>query len=145
VHPDAAYLCGLLHSLGELALVHLRPDLMCDVVHDLLDNPGLDPVELERLHLGVDRWQAGEWLAFRWHLPEQVQHSIGFFGSGGYEGPHQALVQVIAAARAWVSASLAGELPNLPPQDAAAEEFQRIVGRFRGRLDELRALAAGLV
>jgi len=145
VHPDGAYLCGLLHSLGELTLMHLRPDLMCDAVHAHLDDPSLDPIELERLHLGVDRWQAGEWLAFRWHLPEQVQHSIGFFGSGSYEGSHQALVQVVAAARAWVMASLAGDLPDLNPPDAAAEEFQRIVTHFHGRLDELKALAAGLV
>jgi HD-like signal output (HDOD) protein len=145
IHPDGAYLCGLLHSLGELALMHLRPDLMCDAVHAHLDDPSLDPIELEHVHLGVDRWQAGEWLAFRWQLPEQVQHCIGFFSSGSYAGPHQALVQVVAAARAWVMASLAGDLPDLNPPDAAAAEFQRIVGRFHGRLDALKALAAGLL
>lgn len=145
IHPDGAYLCGLLHSLGELALLHLRPDLVCEAVHANLDDPLLDPVELERLHLGVDRWQAGEWLAFRWHLPEPVQHTMSFFYSGCYEGPHQSLVQVVAAARAWVLASLAGELPDLNPPDAAAAEFQRIVAQFHGRLDELRALAKQLI
>lgn len=145
IHPDAAYLCGLLHTLGELALLHLRPDLVCEALHAHLDQPELDPVELERMHLGVDRWQAGEWLAFRWHLPEQVQHTMLYFYAGSYEGPHQSLVQVVAAARAWVLASLAGEPPELEAPDAAAEEFQRIVGTFRGKLDELRALAAQML
>lgn len=145
VHPDAAYLCGLLHSLGQLTLVHLRPDLMCDALHAHQDAPDLDLIELERVHLGVDRWQAGEWLTFRWQLPEQVQHSIGYLARGDYQGPHMALVQVVAAARAWVMACLADELPNVPAPDAAAAEFQRIVGAFHGRLDELKALAARMV
>lgn len=145
VHPGAAYLCGLLHSLGELALIHLRPDLMCDVVHAYQDNPSLDPVELEQVHLAVDRWQAGEWLAYRWQLPEQVQQVIAFFGNRSPEGSHHSLVQVVAAARTWVMACLDGELPDIEPPDAAAAEFQRIVGRFHGRLDELRNLAAALV
>lgn len=144
VHPDGAYLCGLVHTLGELALLHLRPDLMCEVVHQHRDDPSLDPIELQREILGVDCWQAGEQLACRWHLPEQVQDAIGFFGSGAYQGPHQALVQVVAASRTWVLASLAGELPVLEAPDAAAEEFQRIVGRFHAKLGELRALAAAM-
>ncbi len=145
VHPDAAYLCGLLHSLGQLALVHLRADLACDAIHAHQDAPELDIVELERVHLGVDRWQAGEWLAFRWQLPEVVQHTIGFLARAQHSGSNLALVQVVAAARAWVSASLADELPDVPAPDAAAAQFQRIVHEFHGRLDELKQLAARMI
>jgi HD-like signal output (HDOD) protein len=144
LHPDAAYMCGLLHTLGDLALLHLQPDLLCRALQGHHDDPDSDLMALQQKHLGVDSWQAGEWLAFQWHLPEQVQHTIGFFTTRDYQGPHRALVQVVAAARAWVLASLAGDLPEVTPPDAAAAEFQRIVGRFRSRLDELQALAASL-
>jgi HD-like signal output (HDOD) protein len=144
IHPDAAYLCGLLHSIGELALLHLQPELLNQALQVHHDDPDRELTALQEQYLGVDSWQAGEWLSFQWHLPEQVQHTIGFFATRDYQGPHRALVQVVAAARAWVLASLAGDLPDVTPPDAAAAEFQRIVGRFRARLDELRALAATL-
>lgn len=145
VHPDAAYLCGLLHNLGELALVHLRPDLMCEALHARRAQPDCDLATLQRQYLGMDSWQAGAMLAFHWHLPEGLQQVIAFFSGGEAEGPHRQLVQVTAAARAWVGASLAGELPQVTPPDAAAAEFQRIVQAFHGRLDELRQLAAAML
>lgn len=145
VNPDAAYLCGLLHSLGELALLHLRPDLMCEIVHAGLDDPDQDVVALERARLGVNRWQTGEWLAFRWHLPDQVQHSMGFFATGSSDGVHQTLVQIVASARTRVLACLTDTFSVGEPLDAVDEVFERIAERFQGRMDELRALASSMV
>jgi HD-like signal output (HDOD) protein len=142
IHPDAAYLAGLLHNLGELALVHLRPDLMCEAVHAQRSAPGSDPIALQREYLGIDCWQAGEVLAFHWHLPESVQQVVAHFGGSQAQGNQQALVQVVVAARTWVKAALAGELPDIMPPDAAAAEFHRIVAAFRSRLDELGHLAS---
>ena len=95
VHPDAAYLCGLLHNLGELALVQLRPDLMCEAVHAHRADPDSDLILLERDYLGIDSWQAGEALAFHWHLPKAVQQVMDHFAGREAQGPHRALIQVV--------------------------------------------------
>jgi HD-like signal output (HDOD) protein len=145
INPDVAYLCGLLHSLGEVALVHLRPDLMCAAVHDHADHPGSDLIELERQHLGMDSWQAGEWLAFRWQLPEPVTQTIAFFANGEEAGKYRALVRVVESARVWVEASLKGDVPEVPSDNAGLVEFQRIVAAFRARLGELKSLADAMI
>lgn len=140
INPHTAYLCGLLHHLGEAALVHLRPDLMCDAVHDHESSPGSDMNEMERRHLGMDSWQAGEWLAFRWQLPEPVIQTISYFANGE-AGDYLALARVVQAARVWVAATLKGDTPDVSSDDQGVMEFQRIVGHFRSRLDELHHLA----
>jgi HD-like signal output (HDOD) protein len=140
VHPDIAYLCGLLHNLGEIALVHLRPDLMCAAIRDHQAMQESDLATLERRHLGLDSWQAGEWLAFRWQLPDPVAHTIGYFASGACEGPDAALVQLVQQARAWMIASLDGQAV-----EAADDRLEQATADFSDRLDELRSLAASLV
>ena len=140
VHPDVAYLCGLLHSLGELALVHLRPDLMCAAIHDHQDMPETALVTLERQHLGLDSWEAGEWLAFRWQLPEPVAETIGYLANGGHEGPNEALVQLVGQARSWMLATLEER-----PVERGDARFEEVTAAFTGKLDELRALAVTMV
>jgi HD-like signal output (HDOD) protein len=137
VHLDMAYLCGLLHSLGEIALVHLRPDLVCAAIHDHRDTPDSDLITLQRQHLGLDSWQAGEWLAFRWQLPEPVTDTIGYFATGVAQGPYGTLV---ALARDWMVANLEGRPPVADDECLAAATAD-----FSGKLDELRALACSMV
>jgi hypothetical protein len=43
---------------------------MSRVFEEVLNDDQADIVDLQRTLLGIDQWQAGEWLAFRWHLPE---------------------------------------------------------------------------
>lgn len=65
-----AFLCGLLHNLGLLALVTSYPAEMSHVLSNVLPNQSL--AEAERALLGTDHHRAGGWLARKWRLPPEI-------------------------------------------------------------------------
>ncbi len=69
--PDQAYLCGLLHNLGTLALVHVAPTEMNHVFSTAVKYPHRSLIEIETEILGIHHGQAGALLALKWHLPER--------------------------------------------------------------------------
>ena len=138
---DSLYLAGLLHNLGVLLLVHLRPAEMAQVFDSEPADDGVAAVSLEQRLLGVDRWRAGEWLAYRWHLPEVLGHTLGHLRDERYTGPYLPVVEIVRAGRAWVDARMAGEDGGLsavgvPPATAAAA-----VAELNQRWDQLNAFA----
>ena len=72
VTPAEAFLCGLLHDLGKLALDVALPKSYARVIEaaDLLRG---DIADLERTVIGVDHQVAGKRLAERWQLPAAVR------------------------------------------------------------------------
>ena len=75
VSPSEAFLCGLLHDLGKLALDVALPKSYARVIEaaDLLRG---DIADVERAVIGVDHQLAGKRLAERWGLPAVVRDVI---------------------------------------------------------------------
>jgi HD-like signal output (HDOD) protein len=65
-----AFLCGLLHNLGLLALVTTYPAEMAHVLANLQPDQSL--AEAEWALLGTDHHRAGGWLARKWRLPPEI-------------------------------------------------------------------------
>lgn len=106
--PDVAYLVGLLHNLGELLLVHLRPTQMNEVLRRLEERPELDVVEIEHEVLGIDRWGAGAFLARHWELPPIVADSIEHFGLTRGTDRSSPMTYLLGAARHWIDGVIHG-------------------------------------
>lgn len=70
--PDEAFLCGLLHDLGKLALERVLPKAYAKVLA-IAAEKRVDIAEAERTVLGIDHHTAGRRLAERWGLPHSVQ------------------------------------------------------------------------
>ena len=70
---DRAYTTGLLADLGRFGLFVVHPREYSALLSDKA--AALPILERERQEFGVDHCQAGEWLAQRWGLPEEVQHA----------------------------------------------------------------------
>jgi len=70
--PSDAFICGLLHDLGKIALDVAIPKSYARVVEaaELLRG---DIADLERTVIGVDHQVAGKRLAERWQLPQAVR------------------------------------------------------------------------
>ena len=139
---DGLHLAGLLHNIGTLVLVHIRPIQMDEIFQQELAEQATADRAPERALLGVDRWQAGQWLALRWHLPEVVLHTLGALGEPGYEGPHAEVAAVVTSASRWVHARLRGmeatlSIPGVSDHLAAAAEHE-----IAERLEDLRTMAA---
>lgn len=142
--PDAAYLVGLLHNLGELALVHLRPQEMDEVYSDSARQPGADAIAMQRTSLGTDQWEVGAMLARHWQLPELVADSIEQLGIVTDPTTRQAMVHLLLAARRWIDGVVSGrsDLLHVVGVDEAYCEYRS--SAFVERYDALHELAATL-
>ena len=141
---DALHLAGLVHNIGTLVLVHVRPIQMAEVFDQEAVEKAPEDLAPERALLGVDRWQAGQWLALRWHLPEVVLHTLGALGEADYQGPHTEVTGIVKSASRWVHARLRGaemalSIPGISDELAASAEHE-----VTEQLEDLRAMAAML-
>lgn len=97
-HVDQAYLAGLLHNLGLLALVHVAP-LQMQRILLAADRSEEDPLSIVELKwLGLDHCQAGQQLATCWELPQEIADVMAFHRDGLYQGRHWELVTLTALA-----------------------------------------------
>ena len=71
---ETAYLAGLLHDIGKIALDHGFPEAYGPVVEALA--AGLTSLEAERALLGVTHAEVGALVARQWHFPEPIAAAI---------------------------------------------------------------------
>lgn len=65
---DAAYLAGLLHAIGRLALSVVEPVTYAELICEA-DEGTVDVQARERELFGLDHCEAGKWLAQQWKIP----------------------------------------------------------------------------
>lgn len=77
--PSEAFICGLLHDLGKIALETILPKSFTRVVEaaDLLRG---NIADVERTVIGLDHMVIGKRLAERWNLPAIVRDCIWLHG-----------------------------------------------------------------
>ncbi len=75
VDPDEAFVAGLLHDLGKVALNAVFPKAYERIV-TRAEETRADIADCERAVLGVDHTVAGRHLAKRWGLPDELQEVI---------------------------------------------------------------------
>ena len=73
---DAAYVCGLLHDVGRLALAAHFPARFAATLERLSGHDEL-PIDVERELLGTDHAEVGALIAAHWKLPARVVDAIG--------------------------------------------------------------------
>ncbi|MDD5298167.1 MAG: HDOD domain-containing protein [Rhodocyclaceae bacterium] len=76
VAPDRAYLAGLLHDIGRLALATCFPAEVREM-QAYRSHYDCYVFEAERDVLGLDHTDAGRVLARHWHFPVMIQDAIG--------------------------------------------------------------------
>lgn len=149
--PPEAYLGGLLHSLGLLALVHVAPDRM-DLAFERVE---LDPTrslsEVQGEILGMDHSRAGAEIGAAWRLPPAITAAMAHHRDPSYRGPSWPLVALISLAdcvsrdgapegRADLCAEeLAGLLADL---GIGPDRWDRTIQRWQARVEDIDQLAA---
>lgn len=135
---EEAYLAGLLHDVGRLALLRALPE-----DYGPLFAAGLDETLLiaqERTRLDLDHAEAGAWLAERWQLDPLFCDSLRYHheSCGRVAGAHP-LVRIVALAERLGSAGWTDEdagdwgLDAAQAQamlDKAIEDLKEIAGQF---------------
>ncbi len=100
LNPEEAYLAGLLHSIGLLALAQLFPEELNRILEQGESSPGSMAGMLEQ-QFGVDHRCVGSALLSRWHLPELFSRACAHYADPGYQGEHWVLCRVIAVSGEW--------------------------------------------
>lgn len=98
--PSEAFVCGLLHDIGKLALHHVLPRSFARVV-ELADLNHGNIAEFERRIVGLDHHTAGKRLAEQWRLPHRLQDVIWLHGSSPQTMPqleHRHLISLVSLA-----------------------------------------------
>lgn len=85
-HPGLAYLCGLLHNFGYLALAHIFPPHFALVSRYVEANPHLHHEYIEKQIINVTREQVGAWLMETWNLPSEVYRAIRYQNDLSFQG-----------------------------------------------------------
>ena len=143
--PDITYIVGLLHNLGELLLVHLRPEEMDEALRRLSDDPASSLVEHERAIIGMDHWAAGAFLARHWQLPPIIGASIERFDDDGQPDEGRQLIHLVRAARCWLAGVVAGKPGELRVAGVDVDYCESRSADFLDRYDALRVLARSMV
>ncbi len=120
-----AYLAGLLHSLGMLALVHIAPVGMERVFAGLNEDQQAKLSYLQARILGIDYAQAGGELARAWKLPAPIVNVLSHHRNSGYRGSD------------WQLVALVGFADQMSKQHIDGEDSTACVDRHRSLLDEL--------
>jgi len=114
---DEAYLSGLLHNVGRLALLTAVPERYTELF-SLPDDASL--CQQEQRLLGTSHAQAGAWLLEHWHLSSAMVAAVQSHHSDVAQQQHApALSHLIQLAHQL--AALAPEPPEAPPSWAAEQ------------------------
>jgi signal transduction histidine kinase/HD-like signal output (HDOD) protein len=154
VTPSEAFVCGLLHDMGKVALDATLPKSFGRVVEavDLLRG---NIADVERTVIGIDHNVAGKRLAEKWQLPAVIRESIWLHGQQPAALPagvkHPRMVNLVTLADALVreqhlgySGNYSGAVPraqllealSLSP-DAVEKALLRLVERIEPRAKSL--------
>lgn len=74
---ESAYIAGMLHDVGRLAMMDGLPDEFAEIC-TIARERGVPLDEVERERLGVTHTQVGAYLLRLWHLPEAVVEAVAF-------------------------------------------------------------------
>ncbi|MEO1583300.1 MAG: HDOD domain-containing protein [Planctomycetota bacterium] len=100
--PETAFVGGLLHSIGRMALEIALPDAYSRVLR-VAESRGVDAGPLERELIGIDHHAAGKYLAEHWGLPRELSDCAWLHAQPVIslpKTPHRGLIATVSTARA---------------------------------------------
>ncbi|MFO7603281.1 MAG: diguanylate cyclase [Gammaproteobacteria bacterium] len=102
LNPEQAYLAGLLHNIGLLALAHLFPEQLNQILQDNEQHSNMLSVRTQAA-FGLDYLSVGAALLKHWHLPEPFVTVVRHNASPDYQGAHWELCRIVGVARDWAA------------------------------------------
>lgn len=132
--PEDAYLNGLLHNIGVIALAHVAPAEMDEVFTVAKREPERRLHEVETQIIGLDHWQAGVLIATQWEMPDTLRTAIGYYASVDYRGPEWPACMLTRICAEWARQSLAGAAQT-QIDTAAVDELKMDAGDLNAVID----------
>lgn len=145
---SVAYICGLLHNIGLLVLVHQFRDEMASVYRREPDIHSEAFLRAEKDILGLSHAQAGVILARKWHIPENIIAAVENHHNPSFKGDYWKLSLVVG-----ISSRIANAIrvnPNKIEMDCAdilkricvsPQMIEGIVDKIKAQRDEIESLS----
>ena len=83
VNPADAFTCGLLATIGHLALASIHPGRFVHVLQEARERPLAERLKIERRWLDTDHCELGAALLEDWKLPQAFSQAVARFELGG--------------------------------------------------------------
>lgn len=145
---SAVYICGLLHNIGLLVLVHKFSDEMKNVFRHVPDMHTENILRAEAEILGLDHAQGGGILARKWHIPDNIIVAMENNHNPDYQGKYWKMSLAIG-----VSSRIANAIrinPDNIGTDSAdilqricinPQTIERVITRIKAQRDEIESTA----
>lgn len=96
------FLSGILHDIGKILFYRIIPEVYTNVALYAKDN-NMSMREAEFSQIGITHLTAGEMLAEKWKLPNQIKNAVRHHYSGMVDGKPDTLVAVVHIANIMAS------------------------------------------
>lgn len=100
-YADSAFLCGLIHNIGQLLFYRRIPVLAREVdlmLQSKIQADAMDEVLIEQRVIGFDHFQAGAELCRLWKLPEVIVETIRLQAFPDHIGPYSDIAAIVRSA-----------------------------------------------
>ena len=124
IDPQLAYLAGLLHDIGKLALAQAMPKSFARIAEEA-KSQNVCTRTIEQSHLGLDHTILGKRLAQKWHLPDEITLAIWLHHNDtaaiSQDMPEARIAQVVqladlTARQCAIGQSASYDSPDLPDE-----------------------------
>ncbi|MEZ5597510.1 MAG: HDOD domain-containing protein [Pseudomonadales bacterium] len=95
---DQAFVCGLLHDVGQLVLFRTCPAHMEEVIRTTLDYDNRSECDVEKEILGFDHTEVGAAIGERWRLPAPIIQTMRYHHRPAEAPDNREIVAVVAVA-----------------------------------------------
>ena len=116
LNPDEAYLSGLLHGIGLMALAHLFPADLNQILEQGNRHPGTLAEKIQN-KFGATHHVVGAALLKRWHLPELFSCTTAHYADPEYQGSSWMACRLVAIAHEWAGGFRKLMKPCTEPSD----------------------------
>ena len=145
---DSAYMAGLLHNIGLLAMVQLYSVKMERAFAAYEENPERNLGEHIKDQLDATHYQAGVWIGSKWHLPEDILLVMEHHYDLGYRGKHWPLVLLEGLCARWTNQIIDGQDELSPETDSLSalglpkERVEALWKQMRNRLESIQEISS---
>lgn len=143
-----AYVCGLLHNIGLLVLVHQFKNEMAGVFRRESNIHSEAFMRAEESLLGLNHAQAGGILARKWHIPENIIAVIENNHNSSYQGDYWKMSLVVGiSSRVANSIMMSPDKISMDSSDVlkricvSPQMIERVVDKIKAQRDGIESLA----
>lgn len=139
-YADSAFLCGLVHNIGQLLFYRRIPVLAREVdlmLQSKMQTDAMDEVLMEQRVIGFDHFQAGAELCRLWKLPEVIVESIRLQAFPDHIGAYADIAAIVRLANYFAKIDQAYDATVATGLSLSAEQISSIVDKTN---DEFEAI-----